>query len=147
MDDSNKINEQYCGFKVGDDFFAISVLRVQEIIRSQQLTKIPKCPEMIKGLINLRGQIVTAVSLRSMFALEECKKEDQMNIIVHIGEDLYAIIVDEIMDVIEVSEETFESTPDNIDTRFSHFISGVHKLKDKLLIILDLDKVLAMEEA
>jgi purine-binding chemotaxis protein CheW len=147
VEETTKINEQYCGFKVGDDFFAISVLRVQEIIRSQQLTQIPKCPEMIKGLINLRGQIVTAVSLRSMFALEECTKDDQMNIIVQIGEDLYAIIVDEIMDVIEVGDETFEATPDNIDKRFSRFITGVHKLKDKLLIILDLDKVLAMEEA
>jgi purine-binding chemotaxis protein CheW len=145
MAEEIKVNEQYCGFKVGNDYFAISVLKVQEIIRSQQLTTIPKAPRVIKGLINLRGQIVTAVSLRSMFELEDIVSDTHMNIIVQLGEDLYSIIVDEILDVIEVSPETYEATPDNIDSRFSNFITGVHKLKDKLLIILDLDKVLAMD--
>ncbi len=138
--------EQYCGFKIGDDSFAISVLRVQEIIRQHSLTIIPKSPKHIKGLINLRGQIVTAVSLRTMFELEDSQSEQQMNIIVQIGEDLYAVIVDEILDVIEVSNETFEHTPENIDKRLSEYISGVHKLKDKLLILLDLDKLLATEQ-
>ncbi len=146
---SSEYNEtntkQYCGFKIGEDSFAISVLRVQEIIRSHSLTIIPEAPTHIKGLINLRGQIVTAVSLRTVFKLDEGQSLNYMNIIVQIGEDLYAIMVDEILDVLEVSDDTYEPTPENIDSKLSEYITGVHKLKDRLLILLDLDKLLSMD--
>ncbi len=136
---------QYCEFRIGDDYFAINVLKVQELIRPHRVTVIPKAPSYIKGLINLRGQIVTSLSLRTMFGLEEKESEDSMNIIVQNGEDMYAISVDEILDVMELGSETFEETPDNIDDNVKRFISGVHKLKNKLIIVLDLDKVLMTE--
>ena len=74
---SNLVKDQFCGFKVGQDTFAISVLKIQEVLRAQRYTNIPKAPQVIKGLLNLRGQIVTAISLRLMFGIEEINSENQ----------------------------------------------------------------------
>lgn len=141
---ANERNGQLCGFKVGAGFYAISVLDVQEVIKPQLVTKVPSAPVYVQGLINLRGQIVTAISLKSLFGLENAneKAEDYMNIIVRSGESLYSLVVDEILDVIDVDEKTFESTPDTIDEKVRVLISGVYKLDTNLLMLLDLDKTL-----
>lgn len=136
---------QLCGFRVDRDFYAISVLEVQEVIRKQNLTKIPCAPMFIKGLINLRGQIVTAFSLRTLFGLPEIESETYMNIIVKSGDSLYALMVDEILDVMDVSQKRFEKTPDNLDEKIRQYISGVYKLDGKLLSTLDLEKLLNQE--
>lgn len=138
--------QQYCGFKIGNDNFAISVLQVQEVIKPHKLTKIPKAPSNIKGLINLRGQIMTAISLRNMFQLSERESDQFMNIVIQSGEDLYAIEVDEILDVLEVSSDDYETTPENLDEDLRKYISGVYKLPEKLLMILDLEKLLAQKD-
>ncbi len=135
---------QYCGFRIADESFAISVLKVQEVIKAYQLTCIPQAPLHIKGLINLRGQIMTAVSLRNIFGLPERENsDDHMNIVIQVGDDIYALEVDEILDVIEVSSDTYERTPENLDESFRQYISGVYKLKEDILMIVDLNKLLA----
>lgn len=136
---------QLCGFRVDRDFYAISVLEVQEVIRKQNLTKIPCAPIFIKGLINLRGQIVTAFSLRNLFGLPEIDSDNYMNIIVRSGDSLYALMVDEILDVMDISQTRFEKTPDNLDEKIRQYISGVYKLDGKLLSTLDLEKLLNQE--
>ncbi len=136
---------QLCGFKIGSGFYAISVLEVQEVIKPQQLTHVPSAPDFVMGLINLRGQIVTAISLRCLFGLEKDKREDHMNIIVRSGESLYALMVDEILDVIDVEDSTFEKTPETLDEKIRKFITGVFKLDHQLLILLDLQKILDVE--
>lgn len=141
---ANERSGQLCGFKVGAGVYAISVLDVQEVIKPQLVTKVPSAPVYVQGLINLRGQIVTAISLKSLFGLENAaeKSEDYMNIIVRSGESLYALVVDEILDVIDVDEKTFEITPDTIDEKVRVLISGVYKLDTNLLMLLDLNKTL-----
>ncbi len=136
---------QLCGLRVDRDYYAISVLEVQEVIRKQNLTKIPCAPVFIKGLINLRGQIVTAFSLRTLFGLPEVETETYMNIIVKSGDSLYALMVDEILDVMDISQKRFEKTPDNLDDKIRQYISGVYKLDGKLLSTLDLEKLLNQE--
>ena len=139
---------QLCGFKIGTGFYAISVLDVQEVIKPQSVTKVPSAPAYIQGLINLRGQIVTAISLKSMFGLDTSADKDNenyMNIIVRYGESLYSLVVDEIMDVIDVDDKTFESTPDTIDVKVRSLISGVYKLDTNLLMLLDLNKTLNID--
>jgi purine-binding chemotaxis protein CheW len=138
---------QLCGFKIGDGHYAVSVLEVQEVIKPQLLTPVPLAPKYIKGLINLRGQIVTAISLRTLFGLEEIDREDYMNIIVRSGDSLYSLVVDEILDVIDVEKETYEPTPETLEDKIKRFIGGVHKLEKKLLILLDLEKVLNVERS
>lgn len=137
---------QLFGFKIMDGQYAIPVLEVQEVVKPQKVTNVPLGPEYVDGLINLRGQIVTAINLRVLFGLP--RKEDQdeyMNIIVRWGDSLYALVVDEIMDVMDVENSSFEDTPDTIDERLKSYIRGVFKLEDNLLTLLSLEKILDMK--
>ena len=136
---------QLCGFKIADGQYAIPVLEVQEVLKPQVLTPVPLSPDYIDGLINLRGQIVTAINLRRLFGLDGEKRDDYMNIIVRNEDSLYSLVVDEIMDVIDVENSTFEETPDTLDENIRKYISGVFKLEKNLLTLLSLEKVLNIE--
>ncbi len=136
---------QLCGFKVRGGQYAISVLDVQEVIKPQPLTPVPLSPDFVTGLINLRGQIVTSINLRKLFQIEESATEEHMNIIVRSGESLYSLMVDEILDVIDVEQNTFETIPETINENIRKYISGVYKLEDTLLILLDLKKIFSMD--
>ena len=133
---------QYCGFMVGEDFYAVSVLDVQEVIRPQKVTSVPLSEKCIHGLINLRGQIVTAMSLRELFGLENKYKGDFMNVIVRHDNSLVALMVDQICDVMDLTNETWEKTPETIDGKLKPYVQGVHKLNKRLLIVLDLDRII-----
>lgn len=134
---------QLCGFKIMDGEYAIPVLEVQEVVKPQKVTPVPLGPEYVDGLINLRGQIVTAINLRVLFGLPKTEEGgDYMNIIVRWGDSLYALVVDEIMDVMDISNSTFEDTPDTIDENLKKYIRGVFKLETNLLTLLSLEKIL-----
>lgn len=141
----NQEEVQLCGFKIGGGHYAVPVLDVQEVIRPQKLTPIPLAPDYVDGLINLRGQIVTAINMRNLFKLSGPKKEDHMNIIVRHDDNLYALVVDEILDVMHVATKSFESTPDTLDSHIRQYISGVFKLQKQLLILLNLEKIINLE--
>ena len=138
----NNDHVQLCGFKIGSGHYAIPVLEVQEVIKPQKLTTVPLSPSYIKGLINLRGQIVTSISLRDLFGFPE-RDDDQeyMNIIVRSKDSLYALMVDEILDVMDIDKSTFESTPETLNPQIKNYISGVYKQDRNLLILLALDKI------
>lgn len=137
---------QLCGFTVGGGLYSIPVLDVQEVIRPSQITPVPLADHHLKGLLNLRGQIVTAISLRSLFGLEPLPDNaEYMNVIVRSGDSLYALIVDEIKDVIDVNAETYEKTPDNLSESLSKYIDCVYKLDKQLLIKLNLNNILDSE--
>ncbi len=135
---------QLCGFKIMDGQYAIPVLEVQEVVKPQKVTPVPLGPDYVDGLINLRGQIVTAINLRVMFGLpkNEAGEDNYMNIIVRWGDGLYALVVDEIMDVMDIENTTFEDTPDMIDEKIKKYIRGVFKLENNLLTLLSLEKLL-----
>lgn len=133
---------QYCGFRIANDHFAVPVLEVQEVIRPQRLTSIPLSERTIRGLINLRGQIVTAINLRHLFGLDANYGREYMNVIVRSGDSLTALMVDEIQDVIEAQPDTFQPTPETLDAKLKPFVKGVHKLDKQLLIVLDLKKIM-----
>ena len=137
---------QLCGFKIGGGYYAIPVLKVQEVVKPQPLSKVPMAPEYIDGLINLRGQVVTSINLRKLFSIEGDGPEEIMNVIVRSKESLYSLVVDEILDVMDVEKKSFTGTPDTLDQKVSKYIDGVYKLQDKLLILLSLDKLLNIEE-
>lgn len=137
---------QLCGFKIGGGYYVIPVLEVQEVVKPQRLTRVPLSPDYIDGLINLRGQVVTSVNLRKLFHISGEAPVDYMNIIVKNDESLYSLVVDEILDVIDVDSTVFEDTPDTLDERIKVFIKGVYKLEGKLLILLNLEKLLKIEK-
>ena len=135
---------QYCTFQVGDNFFGVPVLEVQEVIRPQAITPVPLAEKQIRGLINLRGQIVTLVNLRELFGLGTGQEETTMNVVVKSNESLYALVVDGIHDVLDVELDSFDRTPPTLDPQLRPFVKGIHKISGNLLIVLDLTKIFEM---
>lgn len=140
-----KINEevkQYCTFRVGNTFFGVPVLDVQEVIRPLRLTRVPLASANTKGLINLRGQIVTLISLSLLFSYGEAEEATTMNVVVRNGDSLAALVVDEIHDVMDVEMDSFEEAPETLSGALRTYTKGIHKLDGRLLIVLDLQKIL-----
>jgi purine-binding chemotaxis protein CheW len=136
-------SRQFATFFVDGLFFGVEVLQVQEVLRYQEMTPVPLAPEVIEGLINLRGQIVTAVDIRRRLKLQPRPDgQTPMNTVVRTAEGAVSLLVDEIGDVVEVEAETFEVPPDNVDPAAREFLRGVYKLKDRLLLILDTEKII-----
>ena len=135
---------EYATFFVDGLFFGIDVLQVQEVLRYQEMTKVPLAPAVIEGLINLRGQIVTAVDMRRRLRLRPREGgQTPMNVVVRSQEGAaVSLLVDEIGDVVEVDMEAFEPPPDNIDPAARGLLRGVFKLKDRLLLVLDTEKTI-----
>jgi purine-binding chemotaxis protein CheW len=133
--------QQFCTFYVDGQFFGVPVQQVQEVIRYQEMTRVPLGSRVIRGLINLRGQIVVAIDLRRRLNAPD-RPEDQlpMNVVVRTGEGAVSLLVDEIGDVLEVQEETFEPPPETLRGAARELVLGVHKLPNQLLLILDTEK-------
>ena len=129
--------QQFCTFRVGGELFGIEVERVQEVINYQEMTPIP-FSSALRGLINLRGQIIVAIDLRTRLQMEE-RPVDQppMNVVLRSDDGAVSLLVDEICDVVNVTEKTFESVPVTMRSAFKEIISGVHKLDTDLMLVLD----------
>jgi purine-binding chemotaxis protein CheW len=139
--------EQFCTFYLKDQFFGLPVQQVQEVIRYQEMTRVPLAPEVIRGLINLRGQIVLAVDLRRRLGMEgRSEAELPMNVVVRTDEGVVSLLVDEIGDVLEVAEEGFEPPPGNASAEVRGMILGVYKLDQKLMHVLDTAKACRIPE-
>ena len=132
---------QYCTFFVDGHYFGLDVLRVQEIIRFEEMTRVPLAAAVVRGLINLRGQIVTAIDLRRRLDLTDRPADAQsINVIVQTDDGAVSLLVDEIGDVLEVPESLFEQPPDTLHGKARDLILGAYKLPDRLLLILDPDR-------
>lgn len=134
---------QYATFRVDDLFFGVDVTEVQEVLRFHEMTSVPAADPVIEGLINLRGQIVTAFNIRRRLGLEVRETDEEpTNVVVRGSDGAVSLMVDEIGDVIEVSQDNFEAPPETIDARTREVLDGVYKLPDQLLLVLSTDKVL-----
>lgn len=148
MPEENAIAQQYCTFYLDGLFFGVEVEKVQEVIRYQAMTRVPRAPEVIGGLINLRGQIVTAIDLRKRLEMPERAVERKpMNVVVRTDEGAVSLLVDEIGDVVEVSPSTFEAPPETLNGAARKLTVGVYKLEGRLLHAVDLGRVLQMDAA
>ena len=132
---------QFATFFVADLFFGVDVLHVQEVLRFQQMTGVPQAPEVVEGLINLRGQIVIAIDMRRRLGLPP-RPGDQtpMNMVVRTDDGAVSLLVDEIGDVLDVDSAAFARPPENLDPAAREIIRGVYRLKDRLLLVLDADR-------
>src|SRR5271170_7896564 len=134
-------SEQFSTFFVADLFFGVDVLNVQEVLRFQPMTHVPQAPEVIEGLINLRGQIVTAIDMRRRLRLPPRDgDETPMNIVVRTEDGVVSLLVDEIGDVLDADVATYERPPESLDLAAKELIRGVYKLKDRLLLVLDVER-------
>lgn len=136
---------QLCTFYLEHLLFGVEVEKVQEVIRYQEMTRIPLSPAVVAGLINLRGQIVTAINLREQLHLPSRQGEElPMNVVIRRDDGPISLLVDEIGDVVEVDEELFEPAPHTLHSESREFIRGVYKLKEQLLLLLDTDKTVTV---
>lgn len=134
---------QLATFYVDTLLFGIDVMQVQEVIRRQELTRVPLASPVIEGLINLRGQIITAVDLRRRLGLSVREQGAPcMNVIVQTEEGSVSFVVDRVGDVVEVSNDQFEPTPSTLDPLQKEVVTGVYKLSDQLLLSLNSVKAL-----
>lgn len=139
------LTRQLCTFYLDQHVFGIDVVRVQEVIRYQEMTRVPRAPSEVRGLINLRGQIVSAVDMRSRMELSP-RGDDQlpMNVVVRTNDGPVSLLVDEIGDVLEVDEATVERPPDTLDGKAKDLVRCVYKLDDGLLLVLDPEQVVTL---
>lgn len=138
--------KQFCTFYLNNHLFGIDVLEVQEVFRYQEMTTVHLAPPVVRGLINLRGQIITAMDLRKRLGLPDRSEDEQpMNVVVRTEDEVVSLLVDEIGDVLEVSDQNFEPPLGTISEKMRDLIKGVYKLDAQLLLILDTVKVMEFE--
>lgn len=138
--------QQFCTFFIEGIQFGIEVLKVQEVLKFQEMTPVPLASRMVHGLINLRGQIVTALDLRTRLGFP-CRPEGSlpMNVVIRSEDGAVSLLVDEIGDVLEATEDSFEEPPPTLMPQARDLIRGVYKMDQRLLLILDTDKTLNVE--
>lgn len=140
---SRASERQLCTARVGDLLLGLDVLSIQEVQSSNDVTVIPQSAPAISGLINLRGQIATAIDLRVVFGVTPRPDSDLIQIVVrHRGEPV-SLLVDEIGEVMTLSDEIFETPPETVDTLTRELVTGAYKLENELLLTLDVDRVIA----
>jgi purine-binding chemotaxis protein CheW len=140
-------SQQFCTFLLAGYLFGVPVPQVQEVIRFQPMTPVALAPPAVKGLINLRGQIVLAIDLRRRLSLGD-RSEDELpvNVVVRTPDGAVSLLVDEIGDVIEVAQSSFETPPETLRASVRATILGVYKLDGRLLHVLDKDKACFPED-
>lgn len=140
----NLRDDGFVTFHLGDQLLGIPVVLVQEVLMGEEILPVPLSPREVKGFLNLRGQIVTAVDLRALLGLpDRAENERFMNVVVENGDELFSLLVDRVGDVMEAADSAFEPTPSTLDPAWKRCCSGVIRLERGLLIILDVDLVLS----
>ena len=140
--------KQYATFYVNDFLFGVEVLGVQEVLKYQQMTAMPLAPKEISGLINLRGQIITAIDLRRRLGMPDLEdSKSSMNMVVRTGGEVVSFQVDKIGDVLDISSDTFEDVPNTVSEATRAMVLGVYKLENKLLMVLDAAKAATLTES
>lgn len=135
-------SHQFCTFYLDGQLFGLDVLCVQEIVRQQSLTRVPLADRVVRGLINLRGQIVTALDLRRRLNLPDRQEtQEPINVVVQTDDGPVSLLVDEIGDVLELANEQFERPPETLRGPARDVVYGAYKLPERLLTILDLKKI------
>ena len=148
-DSTDSVDEllQLVGFNLGDEEFGVDILKVQEINRMIEITKVPQSPDFVEGVINLRGEIIPVIDLRKRFGLSKKDPDRHTRIIVaEVGESTLGFVVDAVSEVIRIKSDTVEPPPPIVKGQHAEYIQGVGKLDDRLLMLLDIDKILSATE-
>ena len=138
---------QLVTFSIGSEEFGVDILKVIEIIRTMEITKVPKAPAFVEGVINLRGLVIPIIDLRRRFGLaEKAGDSDTRIIVIEINGMSVGFVVDSVSEVLRIPANTVEPAPPVVAGVDSDYISDVGKLEDRLLILLDLDKLLSADD-
>ncbi len=138
---------QLVTFSIGEEEFGVEILKVREIIRMLEITRVPRAPEFVEGVINLRGSVIPILDLRKRFGLvSKDNDKDTRIVVINIHNMTVGFIVDSVSQVLRIPANTVEPPPPVVAGLDSEYIEGVGKLEDRLLILLDLDRLLSSEE-
>jgi len=148
MAEQKRTEYQLVVFTIGQEEFGVDISQVREIVRVVQITYLPKAPVFIEGVVNLRGQVLAVIDLSKRLGVSSRERgENTRIIVVEVGENTVGMIVDSVSEVLRMSAEFVEEVPSLVETEIpEHYIRGVGKLKDRLLVLLDLNKILTPTE-
>ena len=139
------MSSQYVVFKLNDERFAVEISKVLEIIRLQVVFNVPSAPEFIDGLINLRGKVYTLFNLRKKLNLPNFNSEDPKILIVNVNSMFIGMTVDAVDEIIQLEDDAIEATPQTLVNHDKKYISGIAKVGDKLILLLDLESLTQLE--
>ena len=135
------------GFRLDDEDYAIPITRIREIILMKPITRLPQVPDAIEGLINLRGTVIPIINLRKRFGLPARPFDDETRtIIVNVGDRTIGYIVDEVTQVMRIAGDQIQPAPVSITAVSKLHIAGLAQLEDRLLVILEIERLLKPEE-
>ena len=139
--------QMFVTMTVMGQMFGIPVLQVQDVLGVQQITHVPLAPPEVLGSLNLRGRIVTSIDIRTRLGLVARDKTEQaMSIVVEFNGELYSLAVDRVGEVMSLSAADYEKNPATLDARWQEVSDGIYRLKDKLLIVLNVARVLRLDQ-
>jgi purine-binding chemotaxis protein CheW len=139
--------QQLVVFQLGSELYGVEISRVHEIIRLQTVTRVPRAPAFVEGVINLRGKVIPVVDMRRRFGMPIAEHTRASRIVVvEIGDQVVGVVVDSVSEVLRVSTATVEPPSPVVAGIDSEYLNGIAKLPERLVILLDLDRVLAREE-
>lgn len=136
---------QFLSFRIGGQLFGVPVLQVNDVLGPQKVTHTPLAPPAVSGLANLRGRIVTAIDVRKCLN-QPARNDDEpgMSVVVDQNGELFGLTIDTVGDVLNLSDDTYESTPASLDPNWRSIASGIHKLQNEILIVLDIKQLLEL---
>lgn len=138
---------QLVTFKIGNEKFGIDILKVKEIIRMVDITKVPKSPYFVDGVINLRGKVIPIINIRVRFEMKRVKSDSNTRIIVfELGSKIIGFIVDEVNEVLRIPNSSIEKPPELITDIDTKYISSLAIWNNQMIILLDLNKILTISE-
>ena len=133
-------------FNLGEEEFAVEVAQVQEIIEMQDITRLPRAPGFIKGILNLRGKILPVIDLRERLGLPESSSEAQRIVITQLEEQFVGMMVDSVTEVLPIAASALEPPPPLVADVSGAYLRGLARLDDRLLILMDLSRILSAED-
>jgi len=139
--------QQLVSFKLGSEEYAVDIMQVQEIIRPTEITKLPKVPQFIEGVIDLRGKVLPIVDLRKRFDMPEGKRTSATRVVVtNINSMILGLVVDSVSEVLRLPTKAIEPPPKIVSGIDSRFLKGIGRLQKRLLILLDLEAIFSDKE-
>jgi len=139
--------QQLVVFDLADEGYGVDISAVREIIRLQEITHVPRTPEFVEGVINLRGKVIPVIDLRKRFGLAvKAESQDNRIVVVDIGDQDIGVVVDAVTEVLRIPTDSVEPPASVITTADSDYLLGIAKLDSRLIILLDLQKVLSVDE-
>ncbi|WP_299397382.1 chemotaxis protein CheW [Pelagibius sp.] len=134
--------EDFVTFVIADQLFGIPVLKVQDVLSTHNITRIPLAPPEIAGSLNLRGRIVTAMDVRLRLGLPPKERASSMSIVAEHDGELYSLMVDSVGEVLALNASDYERNPPTLDPKFRDYSAGIYRLDEKLLVVLDVNRLL-----